>query len=140
MYSPATAKTQTYANVGLESSVMSASPHHLISLLFDGAINALMRAKILIEQGDTPNHIAEKGSAISKAIGIIDNGLRASLNPEVDGELANNLDSLYQYMTDRLVHANLKNDIAAIDEVIKLISNIADAWKEIDPNSPKNPA
>ncbi|MFC0180423.1 flagellar export chaperone FliS [Thorsellia kenyensis] len=133
MYSPSKAKTQTYANVGLESSVMSASPHHLISLLFDGAVNALLRAKILIEQGDSPNHIAEKGVAISKAVGIIDNGLRASLNPEIDGELADNLDSLYGYMTERLVHANLKNDVTAIDEVVKLLTNISDAWKEIDP-------
>ncbi|SES80060.1 flagellar export chaperone FliS [Thorsellia anophelis] len=138
MYSPAKAKTQSYENVGLESSVMSANPHQLITLLFDGAINALLRAKILIEQGDSPNHIAEKGSAISKSIGIIDNGLRASLNPEVDGELADNLDSLYGYMTDRLVQANLKNDVKSIEEVIKLLTNIADAWKEIDPNAPKS--
>lgn len=138
MYSPAKTKTQSYANVGLESSVMSASPHHLISLLFDGAINALLRAKILIQQGDSVNHIAEKGAAISKAVGIIDNGLRASLNPEVDGELADNLDALYAYMTDKLVHANIKNDIAAIDEVVTLLTNIAEAWNTIDPEKQKS--
>ncbi|SFU07088.1 flagellar protein FliS [Kosakonia arachidis] len=123
--------TQAYAQVGVESAVLSASPHQLVVLLFDGALSAMKRAAILIEQGDIPG----KGRALSHAINIITNGLRAGLNHEDGGEISANLDSLYEYMTRRLLQANLHNDLSAIDEVSKLLSNIADAWKEIGPNN-----
>ncbi|MBV7404439.1 flagellar export chaperone FliS [Enterobacter sp. ENT03] len=123
---------QAYATVGVESAVLSASPHQLVVLLFDGALSAMKKAVILIEQGDVPG----KGQALSKAINIITNGLRAGLNHDVGGELTANLDSLYDYMTRRLLHANLHNDVSAIEEVTILLNNIADAWKEIGPNNP----
>ncbi|WJD48906.1 MULTISPECIES: flagellar export chaperone FliS [unclassified Enterobacter] len=123
---------QAYATVGVESAVLSASPHQLVVLLFDGALSAMKKAAILIEQGDIPG----KGQALSKAINIITNGLRAGLNHDVGGELSANLDSLYDYMTRRLLHANLHNDVSAIEEVTILLNNIADAWKEIGPNNP----
>lgn len=122
---------QAYAQVGVESAVLSASPHQLVVLLFDGALSAMKKAIILIEQGDIPG----KGQAISKAINIISNGLQSGLNHEVGGDLAANLDSLYDYMTRRLLQANLHNDINAINEVAELLNNIADAWKEIGPHS-----
>ena len=122
---------QAYAQVGVESAVLSASPHQLVVLLFDGALSAMKKAIILIEQGDIPG----KGQAISKAINIISNGLQSGLNHEVGGDLAANLDSLYDYMTRRLLQANLHNDINAINEVVELLNNIADAWKEIGPRS-----
>ncbi|BCU55185.1 flagellar export chaperone FliS [Enterobacter kobei] len=123
---------QAYATVGVESAVLSASPHQLVVLLFDGALSAMKKAAILIEQGDIPG----KGQALSKAINIITNGLRAGLNHDVGGDLSANLDSLYDYMTRRLLHANLHNDVSAIEEVTILLNNIADAWKEIGPNNP----
>ena len=122
---------QAYAQVGVESAVLSASPHQLVVLLFDGGLSAMKKAIILIEQGDIPG----KGQAISKAINIISNGLQSGLNHEVGGDLAANLDSLYDYMTRRLLQANLQNDINAINEVMELLNNIADAWKEIGPHS-----
>ena len=122
---------QAYAQVGVESAVLSASPHQLVVLLFDGALSAMKKAIILIEQGDIPG----KGQAISKAINIISNGLQSGLNHEIGGDLAANLDSLYDYMTRRLLQANLHNDINAINEVMELLNNIADAWKEIGPHS-----
>ena len=122
---------QAYAQVGVESAVLSASPHQLVVLLFDGALSAMKKAIILIEQGDIPG----KGQAIRKAINIISNGLQSGLNHEVGGDLAANLDSLYDYMTRRLLQANLHNDINAINEVVELLNNIADAWKEIGPHS-----
>ncbi|MGB7803085.1 flagellar export chaperone FliS [Buttiauxella sp.] len=121
---------QAYAQVSVESAVMSASPHQLVVLLFDGALSAMKKAVILIDQGDIPG----KGQALSKAINIITNGLRAGLNHEVGGELSTNLDELYEYMTRRLLQANLHNDVSAINEVETLLTNIADAWKEIGPN------
>ncbi|WP_392431139.1 flagellar export chaperone FliS [Yersinia sp. HM-2024] len=122
--------SQAYAQVGLESGVMSASPHQLIVMLFDGAQSALVRARILMNQGDIP----AKGAALSKAINIIDNGLSAGLDMEKGGELAQNLSALYDYMSRRLLHANLHNDEQAITEVLALLDNIADAWRQIGPN------
>ncbi len=122
--------TQAYAQVSLESSAMSASPHQLIVMLFDGALNALLRARILMNQGD----IADKGLALSKAINIIDNGLKSGLDHQQGGEIADNLAALYDYMKRRLMQANLHNDEAAIVEVVKLLENIADAWRQIGPN------
>ncbi|QIK14521.1 flagellar export chaperone FliS [Leclercia sp. 29361] len=122
---------QAYAQVSVESAVLSASPHQLVVLLFDGALSAMKKAMILIEQGDIPG----KGQALGKAINIISNGLQSGLNHEVGGELTTNLDSLYDYMTRRLLQANIHNDIDAINEVMELLNNIADAWKEIGPNS-----
>ncbi|CNL26665.1 flagellar protein FliS [Yersinia frederiksenii] len=126
--------SQTYAQVGLESGVMSASPHQLIVMLFDGAQNAPGRARILMTQGDIP----AKGAEISKAINIINNGLSAGIDIEKGGELAENLSALYDYMSRRLLHANLYNDEQAIDEVASLLENIADAWRQIGPNYQPN--
>ena len=122
--------SQAYAQVGLESGVMSASPHQLIVMLFDGAQSALVRARILMNQGDIP----AKGAALSKAINIIENGLNAGLDLEKGGEMAENLSALYDYMSRRLLHANLHNDEQAITEVLALLENIADAWRQIGPN------
>jgi flagellar protein FliS len=116
-----------YANVGLETGIASASPHKLIVMLYDGALVALLSAKTNI----AANNIAAKGTAISKAITIIDNGLRASLDKDAGGEIAANLDALYDYMSRRLLHANLKNDVPAIEEVHRLLSDLREAWVAI---------
>ncbi|KJG86777.1 flagellar export chaperone FliS [Yersinia pestis] len=126
--------SQAYAQVGLESGVMSASPHQLIVMLFDGAQSALIRARILMSQGNIP----AKGAAISKAIDIINNGLSAGLNLDKGGEMAENLSALYDYMSRRLLYANLHNDEQAINEVCALLENIADAWRQIGPNYQPN--
>ncbi|WP_438288576.1 flagellar export chaperone FliS [Edwardsiella tarda] len=124
--------SQAYAKVGLESGAMSASPHQLIVMLFDGAHSALVRAALHIDAGQ----VALKGQALSKAINIIDNGLKAGLDLEKGGELAQNLSALYDYMVQRLLHANLHNDADAVRHVTELLDNIADAWRQIGPHSP----
>jgi flagellar protein FliS len=116
-----------YANVGLETGIASASPHKLIVMLYDGALVALLGAKTNIAAGN----IAAKGAAISKAITIIDNGLRASLDKNAGGEIAENLDALYDYMSRRLLQANLKNDVAVLDEVHGLLADLRGAWVAI---------
>ncbi len=123
--------TKAYAQISVESAVMSANPHQLIEMLFDGANSALVRARLFMKQG----YIVAKGEALSKAINIIDNGLKAGLDHEKGGELATNLSSLYDYMVRRLLHANLNNDCQAIEEVEGLLGNIEDAWKQISPNA-----
>src|SRR5689334_14605377 len=92
-----------YAKVGLETGVTAASPHKLIVMLYDGALAAIMTGITQMKAGN----VQEKGKAISKAIQIIDNGLRASLDKEVGGEIAQNLDALYDYMSRRLLEANI---------------------------------
>jgi len=118
---------QTYARVGLETSVATASPHQLILMLFDGALLAIAKATTAMQQ----KNVADKGQAISHAIDIISNGLAASLNFSEGDELANRLAALYDYMCRRLLHANLHNDLAALNEVSHLLGEIKSAWEEI---------
>ncbi len=118
---------KAYENVGLETAIQSASPHKLILMLFEGARQAMLSARAGIEEGDTP----KKGMAISKAIDIILNGLRASINLEDGGKLSEDLYALYDYMGRRLLHANLHNDLGALDEVTRLLGEIHSAWIEI---------
>lgn len=116
-----------YKSVSVDSSVNSADPHLLIALLFDGGLAAIATAKGEMSRGN----IAQKGTAISKAIDIIENGLSASINMNVDSDLPEKLKALYEYMIARLLHANLKNDSQALDEVAQLLGEIRDAWNEI---------
>lgn len=116
-----------YKNVSLETSVNQASPHQLIVLLFDGVLNAIKLSMLYIEKGD----IAAKGKTISKAINIIDNGLKSCLDLDKGGEIAENLDSLYQYISHQLVLANLHNDKEKLKTCYDLLNNISEAWREI---------
>ncbi|RXE49694.1 flagellar export chaperone FliS [Chromohalobacter israelensis] len=120
---------QAYARVGVESGVMSASPHRLIVMLFDGAQAAIRAAKLHMEDGN----IAAKGQSISKAMDIVNNGLAAALDREQGGELAERLESLYDYVVRLLMKANRHNDQAALDEAARLLEDIGSAWREIGP-------
>ncbi|ENE52087.1 flagellar protein FliS [Escherichia coli P0302293.9] len=118
--------TQAYAQIGVESAVMSASQQQLVTMLFDGGLSALVRARLFMQDNNQPG----KGVSLSKAINIIENGLRVSLDEESKDELTQNLIALYSYMVRRLLQANLRNDVSAVEEVETLMRNIADAWKE----------
>jgi flagellar secretion chaperone FliS len=127
----ATTAINAYKKVGVESNVIGADPHQLISMLFQGALLAIANAKNEILSKD----ISAKGKSITKAIAIIGEGLHASLDKKVGGELAQNLSSLYDYMVMRLVDANLKNDITVLDEVTHLLTELTEAWVSIRPIS-----
>jgi flagellar protein FliS len=116
-----------YQSVGLETSVRNSNPHQLVVLLLAGARQAILLARGGIEQKNIPL----KGSSITHAIDIILNGLRASLDQEKGGEIAANLSALYDYMARRLLRANLENDLAALDEVLRLLTEILEAWEAI---------
>ncbi|MCE9982376.1 flagellar export chaperone FliS [Leclercia adecarboxylata] len=118
--------TQAYAKIEVESAVMSASQQQLIIMLFDGALSALVRARLFLQDGNIP----AKGQALSKAINIIENGLKLGLDEESGDELTQNLIGLYAYMVRRLLQANVRNDASAIEEVENLLRNIADGLKE----------
>lgn len=118
-----------YQKVGVDAAVEVADPHKLILLLFAGAQAAIGQARAALHMNQTP----EKGAAISKAIDIISNGLKVSLDHQQGGDIAARLDALYDYMVLRLLQANLKNDPKALEEVSGLLEEIHSAWREIAP-------
>jgi flagellar protein FliS len=124
----------SYKKVETDIAVASADPHHLVQLLFDGAIQGIAMARINMTNGN----IAEKGRFISQVIDIINNGLRASLNFDSGGDITKSLDALYKYATTRLIFANLRNDAAILDEISSLLSEIGSAWSQITPGAPKS--
>lgn len=117
-----------YAKVGLETGVVAASPHKLVVMLFDGALTAARAGVVHMKARE----IEKKGLAISKAINIVQNGLRASLDKNAGGQIAESLDSLYDYICTRLVRANLSNEPEILDEVIGLLADLKGAWEAID--------
>lgn len=125
----ATTATKAYTKIGVESGVSAADPHKLISMLYQGALLAIANAKNGILRKDIP----AKAAAISKAFMIVDDGLNASLDKKVGGELAQNLSSLYDYICIRLTQANLSNDTAVLDEVARLLNDLKGAWENIRP-------
>lgn len=119
----------SYAKVGLESDVLSASPHRLILLLFQGADTAIGAALVHMQDGNA----AEKGRAISKALDIVNNGLSAALDREQGGQLAIQMAELYDYIARQLLNANLKNDSKPLLQARQLLADLASAWQEVDP-------
>lgn len=115
-----------YAKVNVQSGIENASPHRLIQMLIDGALAKLSQAKGHIKN----NNIEKKGNELSMAISII-GGLRDSLDHDKGGSIANNLEDLYEYMTFRIMEANLKNDLQIIDEVHGLLMEIKSAWDQL---------
>ncbi len=118
-----------YRTVGVQTRAATATPHELILMLYDGGLAAIIEAKYQIQRG----HILKKGQAITKAIAIVEE-LNASLNMEVGGALTSDLRSLYLYIMQRLLRANLENDVKILDEARLLLSNIRNGWAEMAPN------
>lgn len=119
-----------YAQVGVETGVLAASPNKLIIMLYDGAITACYSAVRHMQNNDIPN----KGAMLSKAILIVESGLRLSLNKKAGGDIAESLDALYVYMSNRLAIANIRNQPEFVLEVIKLLTELKGAWETIEAN------
>ncbi|WOJ93296.1 flagellar export chaperone FliS [Congregibacter variabilis] len=115
-----------YKSVGVQSAVEDASPHHLIGMLFDGALDRIASAKGAMERGDT----GVQGALLGKAITIIDN-MRASLDHQQGGDLAGKLADLYDYMERRLLEAGTKADPKILDEVSSLLREVKSGWDQI---------
>ena len=118
---------RAYARIGIETGVAAASPHRMIMMLYDGALLAI---------ADAQNHlaahrIAEKGQAISRAISIIDEGLKSSLDLKRGGKIAGYLEQLYDYMNRRLLMASLRNEAGGLIEVARLLRELREAWSDI---------
>lgn len=116
-----------YRQVGVQSVVDGASPHMLIQLLFDALETSLNAAKGAMQRGE----IEEKGRQIGKAVRILEEGLKASLNISQGGEIAQNLASLYDYSITQISLANLRNDPALLEAAQNVIAPVAQGWREI---------
>jgi len=123
--SPMTGAAQ-YRKVDVQSNIETASPHKLIQMLLDGALSKIHLARALMEQ----RQIAAKGEQIAWALSIIE-GLKGALDLEAGGEIAANLDALYDYVMRRLLVANLDNDVTVLDEVTRLLIDVRAGWNGI---------
>ncbi|OQD48706.1 flagellar export chaperone FliS [Enterobacter cancerogenus] len=120
-----------YTTVSLDSQINGATPHELIVLLYDGAINAMKRAEIYFQSGN----IARRGEMISRAINIIDNGLRAGLDHEKGGQIAEELESLYEYISRTLLEANLNKSGENLPHLISLMTEMSETWQLVAPKN-----
>jgi flagellar protein FliS len=115
-----------YQQVSTNAGVEDASPHRLIQMLMEGVLQRLAEAKGAMQR----NALADKGKALGKAVTIV-SGLRNSLNQEVGGEMAANLDDLYDYMQRRLLEANIETSEEIVDEITALMRTIKSGWDGI---------
>lgn len=130
MYTNLKNAAHTYANVGLETGVVAASPHRLIIMLYEGAELSVRMAIKHMKEGD----IAKKSAAISKASTIVLEGLRNALDIKQGGDIALQLDSLYAYMNQRLMLAHINNQTEPLEEVLGLLRELHGAWEQIGTN------
>jgi flagellar protein FliS len=111
-----------------ESALTDATPHKLIGMLFDGALESIAKATGAITSGD----VAARGEAIGKAMTIVDN-LRAMLDSERGGEISANLEQIYDYICRRLLQASSEEDPAILKEVAGLLREVKSGWDSIPP-------
>ena len=123
---------QAYARIGLETGIAAASPQRLIVMLYDGALAALADARGHMLEGRT----AQKGRAIGKAISIVEEGLKAALDTSQGGAIARQLMELYDYIGHRLLLANLRDDVALLDEASRLLAELRGAWATLVERQP----
>ena len=124
-YSPRAANA--YQRINVETSMHTIDQHQLVSLLYEGVLNAVATARGAMARGD----VLGKVNGISKAVRILEEGLSTALDKEAGGELAQNLGDLYDYCLHRLILANARNDDAMMLEVMRLIEPLALGWNEI---------
>jgi len=121
--------SKAYDQVSLEARLAGATPHQLIAMLFEAAHSAMMCAKIYFDKG----MVARRCEMISKAINIVDNGLRASLDFEKGQAIAADLERLYDYVSRLLLEANTGSDVEKLLEADRLLMEMATVWEEILP-------
>lgn len=137
MFSPMGPRSaNAYRKVGVETSVDQASAHDLVDMLFDGLLVAVGSARAALIGGD----VKSKCAHIVTAVRILEEGLKGALNIEQGGELAANLQELYAYCVLRLTQANARNDVAALEEVQRLVEPVASGWKQMGQAADANPA
>ena len=124
-----------YQQVGVETRLSGAGPHQLVTMLFDGFMEALAQGRGAMRAGQAE----AKGLALGRAVRIVEEGLRAGLDLNAGGQLARDLDELYTYLCMRLTLSNLRNDEAGLDECQRLVQPLQEAWAAIAPGSKEAP-
>ena len=127
MFASMNGPAAAYRRVEVESGVQSADPHQLILMLFNGALVAVGQASAAMHAGD----LRVKGESVSKAISIVEQGLKASLDDRADPELVHKLRALYDYISERLLFASMRNQPAGLEEASRLLGQLRNAWEQI---------
>ncbi len=125
-YVPNNNNISHYNEIGRVSGVSDADPHRLVQMLLEGALDKIAIVKGLLNRKE----VSRKGEMISQVVSIV-GGLRASLDLSSGGELANNLDNIYEYIERRLLKANIENDVRLLEEVALLLHEIKTGWEAI---------
>lgn len=118
---------QAYSRIGVETGVASADPHRLVLMLYDGVLDSIAKARHHLAAG----RMSDKGRAVSRAIAIVESGLKPALDLSRGGAIASQLDALYDYVTRRLLQANASNDPAGLVESASLLGEIREAWQTV---------
>lgn len=116
-----------YASVNIESQASASGGVELVVLLIEGILDRIKLARLAMVQRD----VAQKVKHLNKALEILTEGLRAHLDMKGGGEIARNLDDVYAYCSVRLLHANSRGDVAALDEITNLLTPLLGAWVSI---------
>jgi flagellar secretion chaperone FliS len=115
-----------YGKIKDDTQTMYASPHQLMLMLFDGALEAMSLTIAAIQN----KNFELRSKQNTRSITII-NGMRECLDMDAGGELADNLYSLYQYMTQELFRASFKNDAETIRNIQTMLKDIRGSWEKI---------
>ena len=129
MFASPRTHADSYHRVHVETGAQAGDPHKLIEMLLQGAIDSIHKARGALERQD----LRIKGEQVGKAVRIVEEGLRAALDPVAGGQIAAELDQLYGYVVRKLTLANIRNDDAALMECAQLLQPIQDAWAGIRP-------
>ena len=116
-----------YQRINVETSMHTIDQHQLVSLLYEGVLSSIAAARGALARGD----VLTKCNSVSKAVRIIEEGLMTALDRDAGGELAQNLEALYDYSLRRLILANAHNDDGMLAEVAHLFEPIAQGWNQI---------
>lgn len=122
----ATRSASTYRALSVQTGVVDASPHRLIEMLLDGALDSIARARVALTQRDVQARV----SAITRVLRIVDEGLKGALSP-AGGEITENLRQLYAYLSVLLTAANNEASDEKLAEAANLIETVRDGWRGI---------
>ncbi|MBX9794835.1 MAG: flagellar export chaperone FliS [Burkholderiaceae bacterium] len=125
------AQSNAYQQIGVTSAVDGANPHRLVGMLYDGLLESIAQARGALRSGN----VELKCRSVSRAVRIVEEGLKGGLDVRSGGALAQNLSMLYGYVSQRLTMANLHNDEAMLQECADLIQPLCDAWAQIGVNA-----
>lgn len=121
------AQSNAYRQIGVTSAVDGANPHRLVGMLYEGLLESIAEARGALRTGN----VEMKCRSVSRAVRIVEEGLKGGLDLQSGGEIAANLSLVYGYVSQRLTMANLQNDDAMLQQCAELIQPLREAWTRI---------